>query len=62
MAIYRVEKDSISFYVQPETLGYYASEGYQIYKTVEEEVVDVAAEMDDAQTTVTIGGKDGAEL
>ena len=45
MATYRVEKDGIAFYVQPEMLDYYASNGYKIYKTIEERVADVAAEI-----------------
>lgn len=45
MTTYKVEKDGIAFYVQPEMLDWYASDGYTIYKTVEEEVLDVAAEI-----------------
>lgn len=45
MKTYRVEKDNVTFYVQPEMLGYYEQAGYDIYKTVEERVEDVAAEI-----------------
>lgn len=45
MTIYRVEKDGTTFYVQPSQLQYYADNGYKIYKTVEESVIDVAGEM-----------------
>lgn len=45
MTTYRVEKDGLSFYVQPHMLDYYAASGYAIYKTVEESVTDVAAEI-----------------
>jgi hypothetical protein len=42
---YRVEKDGITFYVQPEMLDYYASNGYKIYKTIEKQVADIAVEI-----------------
>lgn len=45
MASYKVEKDGLAFYVQPFMLDYYAANGYTIYKTVDEEVTNVAAEM-----------------
>jgi len=45
MASYKVEKDGLAFYVQPFMLDYYAANGYTIYKTVEEEITNVAAEM-----------------
>ena len=45
MIIYRVEKDGISFHVQPETLDYYAANGYEIFKTVEQQVSNVAVEL-----------------
>lgn len=45
MTIYRVEKDGISFHVQPETLDYYAANGYTIFKTVEQPISDVAVEI-----------------
>lgn len=45
MANYKVAKDGLAFYVQPWMLDYYASNGYTIYKTVEEEVTNVAAEI-----------------
>lgn len=45
MTIYRVEKNGISFHVQPETLDYYAENGYSIFKTIEQPVSDVAVEI-----------------
>lgn len=45
MSNYKVEKDGLSFYVQPWMLDYYAANGYTIYKTVEEEVTNVADEI-----------------
>lgn len=33
--VYRVEKDGITFYVQPEMVAYYAEQGYKVYRTVE---------------------------
>lgn len=45
MASYKVEKDGLAFYVQPFMLDYYAANGYTIYKTVEKEITNVAAEM-----------------
>lgn len=45
MANYKVAKDGLAFYVQPWMLDYYASNGYKVYKTVEEEVTNVAAEI-----------------
>ena len=51
MTTYRVEKDGLSFYVQPHMLDYYAASGYAIYKTVEESVTDVAA-LDDSAPIV----------
>ena len=45
MANYTVAKDGLAFYVQPWMLDYYASNGYKVYKTVEEEVTNVAAEI-----------------
>lgn len=45
-SLYRVEKDGRTFHVQPETIGYYAENGYTIYKTVEEVVDDVKKEID----------------
>ena len=45
MVTYRVEKDGITFYVQPEMLDYYASNGYKIYKTIEKQVADIAVEI-----------------
>lgn len=45
MANYKVAKDGLAFYVQPWMLYYYASNGYKVYKTVEEEVTNVAAEI-----------------
>lgn len=45
MANYKVAKDDLAFYVQPWMLDYYASNGYKVYKTVEEEVTNVAAEI-----------------
>lgn len=45
MTIYRVEKDGITFYIQPEMLDYYASNGYEIFKTEERRVTDVAVEI-----------------
>lgn len=58
--VYRVERNGISFYVQPEMLGYYAQSGYQIYKQVEEIVTDVEGEVRRASEamrgqTVTVG-------
>ena len=59
-AIYRVEKDGITFHVQPEMLGYYADNGYAIYKQVEQAVTDVerearAAVAETTGSTTTIG-------
>ena len=65
MGLYRVEKDGITFYIQPHMLGYYASEGYAIYKTVEEEVIDVEGEVasiDSTGESAAIGGHDAREL
>lgn len=44
MDIYRVEKDGMTFYVQPEQIGFYEAEGYTIYRQYEQVVSDVAAE------------------
>ena len=46
---YRVEKDHKTFYVQPEMLEYYETNGYAIYKTVEQEVTDVQSEIRKAE-------------
>lgn len=48
MTTYRVEKDGITFYVQPEQIEYYAANGWAVYKTVEEQVTDAAAEATEA--------------
>lgn len=48
--IYRVEKDGRSFHVQPEALDYYASQGYKIFKQVEEQVYDVDKELSNVRT------------
>lgn len=53
MTTYRVEKDGVTFYVQPTQLQYYADNGYRIYKTVEEVVDNVAVEVAAALKTVT---------
>ena len=63
--LYRVEKDGVTFHIQPEMLGYYASEGYDIYRMVEEEVVDVDAEIagiDTTGETAAIGGHDASQV
>lgn len=51
--LYRVVKDGRSFYVQPEMIGYYAENGYTIYKTVEEVVDNVEKEMDNYTPNTT---------
>lgn len=43
--IYRVEKDGRSFHVQPEALDYYASQGYRVFKQVEEPVYNIDKEL-----------------
>lgn len=48
MGIYRVEKDGVTFYVQPEQMPAYQAAGYTIYKQVEQIVSDVKAEMEAA--------------
>lgn len=45
MNLYRVEKDGKTFYIQPDMLEYYADNGYDIYKPLEEKVTDVAEEI-----------------
>lgn len=65
MPVYRVEKDGVTFYIRPEMLGYYASEGYAIYKTVEEPVVNVEAEIESVDMsgeTAAIGGHDATQV
>lgn len=54
MVTYRVQKGNETFYVQPEQLDYYEYKGYTIYKTVEQEVTDVASEMASAGTEKVI--------
>jgi hypothetical protein len=49
---YRAEKDGLSFYIQPFMLESYAEQGYDIYKTVEVEVTDIAAEQQQATQAV----------
>ena len=44
--LYRVEKDGISFHIQPEMVAYYADNGYSIYKIVEEKVTNVKKELE----------------
>lgn len=44
--LYKVEKDGISFHVQPEMVEYYADNGYSIYKIVEEKVENVKKELE----------------
>lgn len=41
---YRAVKDGFGFFIQPFMLESYAEQGYEIYKTVEVLVEDVAAE------------------
>lgn len=65
MNVYRVEKDGVTFHIRPEMIGYYASEGYAIYKTYEEEVVDVEAEVSNLEEpvgTAAIGGHDANQV
>lgn len=65
MELYRVEKDGITFQIQPRMLGYYASEGYEIFRMVEEPVEDVEdeiARMGAAGESAQIGGGDASEL
>lgn len=69
--LYRVEKDGISFHIQPEMVEYYADNGYSIYKTVEEKVTDVKKELENytPETSTAYvgvlggdnGGKDSVE-
>lgn len=69
--LYRVEKDGISFHIQPEMVEYYADNGYSIYKTVEEKVTNVKKELKNytPETSTAYvgvrggdnGGKDSAE-
>ena len=42
---YRVEKDHRSFYVPADQIEYYASNGYTIYRNVEQEVVNPQSEV-----------------
>ena len=42
---FRVEKDGITFYVQPEMVAYYADQGYQVYKFVEIPVSEAQAQI-----------------
>ena len=46
MNLYRVEKDGVTFYVQPEQMPVYQAAGYTIYRQVEEVVSDVETEME----------------
>jgi hypothetical protein len=42
--LYRVEKDGVTFYVQPEQVGMYQRDGWDVYRQTEEKVtVDVSA-------------------
>lgn len=69
--LYRVEKDGISFHIQPEMVEYYADNGYSIYKTVEEKVTNVKKELENYTPEMSTayvgvrggdnGGKDSAE-
>lgn len=43
--IYRVEKDGVTFYVQPDMIEAYESLGYTIYKQVEVLVEDASSEV-----------------
>lgn len=49
MDVYRVEKDGITFYVQPDEIAHYEALGYTIYKQVEEVVSDVETELSDSR-------------
>lgn len=41
--LYRVEKDGVTFYVQPEQVGMYQRDGWDVYRQTEEKVtVDVS--------------------
>ena len=53
MNTYRVEKDGMTHYAQPQQLRYYADNGYTIYKTVEMLVTDVDGEMRSAEDANT---------
>lgn len=48
MDLYRVEKDGVTFYVQPEQMPAYQAAGYTIFKQVEQVVSDVEAEVKSA--------------
>lgn len=64
-ALYRVEKNGVTFHVRPEMIGYYATQGYAIYKMIEEPVTNVADELgriDNMGETAQIGGRDANEL
>lgn len=59
MNLYRVLKGDVAHYVQPEQIEYYADNGYEIYRVVEERVTDLAGETKRAKvdsTTVISGG------
>jgi hypothetical protein len=45
--LYRVEKDGVTFYVQPEQVGMYQRDGWDVYRQVEERVTsDVTVSVD----------------
>ena len=58
MDLYRVEKDGLTCYVQPDKIQYYADQGYRIYRYVEEQVTDVDEELAayDNSQTAHLGG------
>lgn len=57
--LYRVEKDGVTFYVQPEQIPAYQAAGYTIYKQVEQVVSDVEAEMESADARQGSGVVEG---
>ena len=61
--VYRVEKDGITFTIQPEMCGYYASEGYAVYKTVEIPITEEQAiAVSDAYEPSVEGTIEGEEV
>ena len=42
--LYRVKKDGVEFYIQPEMIESYSLMGYEVYKLVETLIDDVKAE------------------
>ena len=47
MGLYRVEKDGITFYVQPEQVAAYQRSGWNVYRQVEEKVTEAISASQD---------------